>query len=89
MNWTSWPDLAADLGRAIRRQREDLDLSQEHIAHEAGLSVRHYAKVEQGKANATIGTLLSIARILGLEFDALVHAAALSGKKATTTRKRR
>ena len=89
MTWTSWAHLAIDLGKAIRRERESLGFSQEHIAHDAGLSVRHYAKVERGKANATISTLLSIAGVLGLGFDELVRSAALVAKREAASRKMR
>jgi transcriptional regulator with XRE-family HTH domain len=78
--------LAADLGVVIRRRRGDLDLSQEHVAHEAGLSVRHFAKVEAGQTNATIETLLNVAAVLDLGFLELVQMAA--GVKKPAGRKR-
>jgi transcriptional regulator with XRE-family HTH domain len=52
-----------------------LDLSQEHVAHEAGLSVRHYAKIEKGSENATIASLFNIASVMDMNFFDLVRLA--------------
>jgi transcriptional regulator with XRE-family HTH domain len=87
VTWSSSKALAADLGAAIRRRRDYLDLSQEHVAHEAGLSVRHYAKVEAGQTNATLETLLNVALVLGIGFLEMVQLAA-GPKRKPRSRKR-
>lgn len=76
MKWTTFEAVARALGVAIRGERERLDLSQEHVAHEAGISVRHYAKIEKGTENVTIKSLVEIGRVLGMDFAQLVACAA-------------
>lgn len=83
MKWQNHADLAADLGAAVRERRTALGLSQEHVAHEAGLSVRHYAKIEKGTENATIASLFNIATVLDLNFFDLVR---LASKRRTRRR---
>lgn len=50
--------------RSLRRQKsqeEDVNLTQTDIANGAGLSVRYYNKLENGKTMPTIDTLMKIA----------------------------
>ena len=54
------------LARAIRDIRERSDLSQEVVAHSAGLTVSAYARVERGEANPTWTTVTQIAQALGV-----------------------
>jgi transcriptional regulator with XRE-family HTH domain len=88
VKWTSHPDLARDLGFVIRQRRDDLQRSQEDVAHEAGLSVRHYAKLESGQTNATIGTLFSVADVLGIDILQLIELAARLKKKPVARKPR-
>ena len=82
MKWTSREAVTRALGAAIRAERQRQALSQEHVAHEAGLSVRHYGKIEQGTENVTIGSLVDIARVLGHDFGELVFLARDLRKRA-------
>jgi transcriptional regulator with XRE-family HTH domain len=52
------------LARNIRVRRLELNLSQEAVAFDAGLSARHYQQVESGSANPTYHTLFEVARVL-------------------------
>lgn len=50
--------------RSLRRkksQEEDVNLTQADIAYGAGISVRYYNKLENGKTIPTIDTLIKIA----------------------------
>ena len=76
MKWTGYADILADLGAVARERREAQELTQEEASHRAGLSVRHYAKFEQGRTNATIETAFRVATVLELDFDELVSLAA-------------
>ena len=57
-----------DLARSLRARRLELDLSQEDVAYEAGLSVRHYQLLESlsasGQNNPKYRTLYDVARAL-------------------------
>jgi transcriptional regulator with XRE-family HTH domain len=62
------------LARAIRQLRERADLSQEAIAHRAGLTVSAYARIERGEANPTWTTVTHIARALDVSLAELARA---------------
>jgi transcriptional regulator with XRE-family HTH domain len=49
---------------AIRKRRDELKLTQEDVAFEAGLSVRHYQQLESGEMNPTFRTLFNVAMVL-------------------------
>lgn len=65
-------DLIYQLGRRMRARRQAKGFSQEHVAHEAGISSRHYYLIETGAGNPTAATLYSIARALGVNLRDLV-----------------
>mgnify|MGYP001160671825 CR=1 FL=1 len=50
----------AGLGQVIRARRIELDLSQESLAHLAGIDRSHMGKIERGERNVT---LLNVKRI--------------------------
>jgi transcriptional regulator with XRE-family HTH domain len=54
------------LGRAIRELRLEHDLTQEALAHVAGITVGHLSKIERGQSNPTWETVTGIAAGLGL-----------------------
>jgi transcriptional regulator with XRE-family HTH domain len=62
------------LARAIRELRDHADLSQEAVAHSAGLTVSAYARVERGEANPTWTTVTQIARGLNVSLAELAAA---------------
>ena len=51
----------------IRKKRRELDLSQEYIALELGVSQKAYSDIENGKTNLKNDTLYKIAKILGVK----------------------
>lgn len=53
--------------RSIQRRRKALRLSQQDVARLSGLAQSNYAKIELGKIEPRIGTLVDIARALQLE----------------------
>lgn len=53
------------LGRAIRNGREVYGISQEALAHQAGIDRSHMGKIERGERNVTALNLLRIADALG------------------------
>lgn len=58
--------LAERLGAVVRRERERLGWTQEHLANAAGVSVRQLIKIEAGRANLTLGTAEALAGALGV-----------------------
>lgn len=59
------------LGKAIRTLRDERNLTQEALAHGAGVTVGHLSKIERGLANATWGTVVAIATALGVSMGEL------------------
>ncbi len=56
-----------DVGEALRRRRIDLGLSQDALAQKAGVTQTQISGIERGGSNARIGTVMAVARTLGLE----------------------
>lgn len=65
----------AALGQAVRRHREDLDLSQEEFAFEVELDRTYISGIERGDRNPTVATLLRITKALGVTPGALLRTA--------------
>lgn len=70
---TTWPDYARALGVELQRRRIDRGLTQEELAHRAGMTRTHYQQMERGwwktdmPANPSIKVLARLAQVLGLE----------------------
>jgi transcriptional regulator with XRE-family HTH domain len=60
------------LARTIRARRLELNLSQEHVAFEAGLSPRHYQQLESGRGNPTYRTIFVVAQVLSCTVSKLL-----------------
>lgn len=59
--------LSKEIGRRVRAARERTDISQESLAKLIGMSRTNYARIEHGRTNVTIDSLVRIAEGLGLE----------------------
>ncbi|WP_312597793.1 helix-turn-helix transcriptional regulator [Brevundimonas sp.] len=66
------------IGANIKRLRRERGLSQEALAGEAGLAMRHIGRIERGEGNPTVSMVARIANVLG------VHPGALYDESATT-----
>ncbi|MCA8323798.1 helix-turn-helix domain-containing protein [Burkholderia cepacia] len=65
------------VGRSIRARRLELDVSQETLAHIAGIDRSHMGKIERGERNVTLLNLVKIARALSCRPSDLLAAAGL------------
>jgi transcriptional regulator with XRE-family HTH domain len=63
---------AGDLGRTIRRLRQERQLSQESLAHAAQIHPTYVSGIERGRRNPSWSVLASLARALGLRLSELV-----------------
>ena len=59
-------DLCALVGRNVRRHRRAARLSQEDVAHKAGLDRTYLSDIERGVANPSVNVLLGIAMVCGV-----------------------
>lgn len=64
----------AHLAYVLRAERQRQGLSQEALAHEVGLTVGSYARIERAQANPGWGTVRRIASALGLSLAELGRA---------------
>lgn len=68
----AWSRYAVELGLALARARAARGLSQERVAHGAGIAAFTYRKLEKGEsnpgspANPRLHTLVSLAEVLGV-----------------------
>ena len=65
----------ASFGRAVRRQREKLGLSQEEFAARASVHRTYISSIELGKVNVGLEVGNSLALALGLKFSELIRRA--------------
>lgn len=59
----------AEIARRIRDERKALRLTQQQLADLAGLSDRTVRVIEKGGTSASIGALMSVLDVLGLEIE--------------------
>ncbi len=69
------PPTSAQLGQAIRRLRQDRELSMEGLAGAAGWHPTYLSAVERGRRNPTWTKLCGMAEALGITVAALVWSA--------------
>lgn len=60
-------DPRSPLAKAIRELRTERGITQEALAHGAGVTVGHLSKIERGLANPGWSTVEAIADALGVE----------------------
>jgi transcriptional regulator with XRE-family HTH domain len=63
------------LGKAIRQLREKRGITQEGLAHEAGLTTSTMSIIERGLSNPTWGTVKGIAAALDVSMSKLAAQA--------------
>lgn len=75
-----WEQYARAFGTNLQRARLRLGLSQERVAHAAGLSGYTYQKFEKGESkpgtplNPTLRTLLALSQVLDMSVESLLPA---------------
>lgn len=55
------------VGRKIRELRKSRRLTQEALAHDAGMAMRYLAGIERGEENPTLAVLVRLANALDVE----------------------
>ncbi len=76
--------IRARLGERIRARREELGLTQEHLAARADVSAVHLSSVERGEIDAGLNVLKRIAAALDVPLGALVDEPVELSRKALT-----
>jgi len=74
----AWAAFARELGVRMLRARAEKNMSQEQVAHAAGLATFTYRKLEKGEsnpgtaANPRLSTLVALAEVLDVPLNELV-----------------
>ena len=84
-------DLAEALGRRLAELRSARGLTQESVAHAAGISRNHYQLLERGlgqrgdrkPANPRLSTLIALSKVLGTSVPDLIDGVFGSGAVPT------
>jgi transcriptional regulator with XRE-family HTH domain len=69
----SWDKI---IGTNVRRLRKERGLSQEELAGEAGIAMRHLGRIERGEGNPTVEVLGKLASVLEVHPSELLVEAA-------------
>ncbi len=81
----SIPDdpLLAAFANVLRRRRQQLGLTQEELAHRAGLSMRYVSLLESRRHVPSLATLKALSDALGLRLGALAGEVEAEADRAT------
>lgn len=60
-------DLKEVMALNLRRVRHDMHLTQEELAHRAGISARYVGKIERANVSASVSVLGRLAKALDVE----------------------
>lgn len=74
-------DIKLKVGRAIRKHRQLLNLSQEDLGAIVGIHRTYVSEVENGRRNIGIVNLYKIAKALKISLSELMKEAEKDGKK--------
>ena len=61
--------LAKAIGEIIRKRRNDLNITQPHLAELARVSTNTLYKLERGQGNPSLDVLTKLTEVLGLELS--------------------
>ncbi|WP_251959360.1 helix-turn-helix domain-containing protein [Nostoc commune] len=71
MNKKSELDINQRFGKAIRRRRREMDLSQEELAERAQLHRTYISSIERGQRNPSLENIEKLAKALNISISAL------------------
>lgn len=71
-----------NIGQKIRRARQALDLSQESVAEDLGMTKGAFSKIERGLTNVPVTRLIEIAGVLKVDVAAFFESTSTTKAKA-------
>lgn len=69
-----------NMGLRMKLTRKELHLTQEDMAEQLGVSVKHYSGIERGVAGVSLETLVNVSNILNVSLDYLVKGDEMSNE---------
>jgi len=67
-------DIRERFGYAVKRRREDLDLTQEELADRAGIHRTYLSDIERGSRNPSLVNIERLAAALAVRVSELFHS---------------
>lgn len=77
-----------NLGPELKRMRRDRSMSLLEVSSRVGVSQSFLSQVENGRAQPSVGTLLSLADLFGVPLDSIFRRAAKSEQRDTKSEQR-
>ena len=65
-------DYKYEMGLRIKQQRKTKKFTQEQMAEQLGISVKHFSEVERGLTGLSVENLIKLSNILDLTIDYIV-----------------
>lgn len=65
-------DILKTFGAAVRQAREQQGLTQEEVAHRAGITVGYLSQLENGRRNPSLLVMAAICEVLETPLEAVV-----------------
>ncbi len=62
-----------ELGKRIRKFREEMGLSQEELSHKVGIHYTTLSRIERGEANSPVYTIFRISQVLKCRMSELFN----------------
>lgn len=59
----------SEIIQVLKKRREELGVTQEHLAELSGVGLRTLKSLESGKSNPTYQTLNNLAEVMGMELN--------------------
>ena len=69
------PDIRERFGFAVRMRREELNLTQEDLAHKAGIHRTYLSDIERGSRNVALINIERLAKALSMSLSELFRMA--------------
>ena len=66
-------DYKPGMGRRIKEQRKKLGMTQEALAEQLGVSVKHLSETERGLTGLSIENLIRLCDLFGVSLDYLIR----------------
>ena len=75
-------DMLKAFGAALRRARDDRGLTQEELAHRAGITIGYLSQLENGRRNPSLLVIAALCGVLGIELADLTREITINTKSS-------
>ena len=61
------------MGERLRAERKQKHMTQEQLAEQLDISIKHYSEAERGIVGLSVENLIKVSEILGISLDYLIN----------------